>query len=920
MEEGEVSPNLIKRTNHFHMNFKFTSILLFFCLVVHSQLKLEGVVTDSLEIPLQSASVVAINKATNGLESYGLTDEKGNYKLKLKGDAGYKIQVSSIGLITINDTLQTKDVDLIRDYVLRADIVLDEVVVKMPVVVRGDTLIYNADSFKNGSERKLEDIIDKLPGVEINENGQIEVEGKVVNKLMVNGKDFFDGDTKVGTKNIPSNAVDKIQVLRNYAEVGQLSGVRNNQDNFAINIKLKQGKESFWFGNVTGGFGDSPDDNLYLLQPKLFYYNPKYSINVISDLNNIGEVALTRRDIRGFGGGFRRPSSRSGTSIDLGDNSLNFLTNQRNALKIESKLASANFSYSPKQSLDLSGFLIYNNSQILSNEKSSIRYTNAGLGIPDEATEQSNTERSSQGLVKLSVSYKPNFNNQIDYDVLARVSDDSQFKNNTSSVLGVTTQFDEVTPYNINQNLSYYYTLNEKNIFAFEAQSVTKNEDPFYNAVLENDPDALDPFDSTANALGLDSSLGTYDLAQNRKIMSNQLDAKLDYYYLIGSKSNINFTLGTLLSQQQFNSSIFQFLENRSEFVPLPTFNEGLVTNDVDYDFSDLYLGVHYRFRTGKFTITPGFSIHAYGNENTQFGLSIENNFIKILPDFETRIQLKKGESLTFNYNMRNQFTDVTRLSRGLVFNSYNSLQFGEPDLQNALSHNLSLLYSSFNLFNYTNVFARAAYTSNIDQIRGLTNFENVIRTSTYFNSNFADENFNLFGRIQRTFGKVRTSLNTSFNYSKNNQFIQQRQSVNERFTQTYTPGVRTNFRVAPNVSIRYRYSITNNNQGLRETKFITKAPSIEFDAYIVEKITVKSNYSYTIQEQSGEASQSFQIWNASVAYRKDKDTKWEYEIKASNLLNVSSQIRNSANSISVFNSTTFIQPRFVTIRAVYQL
>jgi hypothetical protein len=445
----------------------------------------------------------------------------------------------------------------------------------MPVVVRGDTLIYNADSFKNGSERKLEDIIDKLPGVEINENGQIEVEGKVVNKLMVNGKDFFDGDTKVGTKNIPSNAVDKIQVLRNYAEVGQLSGVRNNQDNFAINIKLKQGKESFWFGNVTGGFGDSPDDNLYLLQPKLFYYNPKYSINVISDLNNIGEVALTRRDIRGFGGGFRRPSSRSGTSIDLGDNSLNFLTNQRNALKIESKLASANFSYSPKQSLDLSGFLIYNNSQILSNEKSSIRYTNAGLGIPDEATEQSNTERSSQGLVKLSVSYKPNFNNQIDYDVLARVSDDSQFKNNTSSVLGVTTQFDEVTPYNINQNLSYYYTLNEKNIFAFEAQSVTKNEDPFYNAVLENDPDALDPFDSTANALGLDSSLGTYDLAQNRKIMSNQLDAKLDYYYLIGSKSNINFTLGTLLSQQQFNSSIFQFLENGSEFVPLPTFNEG---------------------------------------------------------------------------------------------------------------------------------------------------------------------------------------------------------------------------------------------------------------------------------------------------------------------------------------------------------
>lgn len=92
----------------------------------------------------------------------------------------------------------------------------------MPVTIKGDTGTCNADSFQNGSERKLEDIFANLPGVEINENGQIEVEGKVVNKLMVNGKDFFDGDTKLASKNIPSKAVDKIQVLRNYSEVGQL--------------------------------------------------------------------------------------------------------------------------------------------------------------------------------------------------------------------------------------------------------------------------------------------------------------------------------------------------------------------------------------------------------------------------------------------------------------------------------------------------------------------------------------------------------------------------------------------------------------------------------------------------------------------------------------------------------------------------
>ena len=906
--------------NLISMRFKISFILFLTITISFGQIKIKGIVSDSLEIPLEAASIVAINKISNALETYALTDEKGYYKLDVKESTSYKIQVSSLGLITINDIIETSKEDITKNYSLRADIILDEVIVKLPIEVRGDTLIYNADSFKSGSERKLEDIIDKLPGVEINDSGQIEVEGKVVNKLMVNGKDFFDGDTKVGTKNIPSSAVDKIQVLRNYSEVGQLSGVRSSQDNFAINIKLKEGKESFWFGNVTAGAGDAPEDKLYLLQPKLFYYNPKYSINIISDINNIGEVALTRRDIRGFGGGFQSPSSRSGTSINLGDNSLNFLTNERNALKIENKLFSANFSYSPKKSLDFSGFLIYNNSRILSNEISSIRYTNADIEIPDESTEQSNTELSSQGLIKLSASYKPNFSNQIDYDILARTSDDSQQKNNLSSVLGTTNQFDEVTPFNVNQNLKYYYTLNENNIFAFEAQSVIKDEDPFYNAILENNPQDIDPFDSTASALGLDTSQASYNLGQNRRIKTNQLDAKLDYYNIIGSKSNINFTLGTILSRQQFNSNIFQFLENNSKLQPTPLFNEGLAVNNIDYMFNDMYLGVHYRFKAGKFTITPGFSVHAYGNKNTQIGTIVENNFVKLLPDFETRIQLKKGESLTFNYNMRNQFTDVTRLARGLVFNSYNNIQFGEPDLQNALSHNISMLYRSFNLFNYTNVFARAAYSSNIDQIRGLTNFENVIRTSSYFNSNFADENFNLFGRVQRTFGKVRASLRTYFNYSKINQFIQKQRSINEGFTQVYTPEIRTNFRVAPNISLQYRYSISNNIQGTRETKFITKAPSIDFDAYIIEKFTFKTNYSYNIQEQVGGESQSFQLWDFSLAYRKDKDAKWEYELNASNILNISSQIQNSANSVSVLNSSTFIQPRFLTFRIIYKL
>ena len=354
-----------------------------------SQIKMEGVIKDSLNSPLELANVILINKETSSLESFAISNENGEYKLALKKNTAYNLQVSYIGMESISKLIQSNESNLKKDFTLYESNMLDavELTYEMPVTVSGDTLIYNADSFKTGTERKLEDVLKNLPGVEVNDDGQIEVEGKVVGKVMVEGKDFFDGDTKIAIKNIPSNAIDKVQILKNYSEVGQLSGVQNNQDNIAINIKLKEGKDKFWFGNITAGGGESTTEDLYLFQPKLFYYSPEYSINVIGDINNIGELAFTRRDYWNFSGGFNQPSNKSGTSINLGNNNLGFLQLQNNRAKdISSKFGAANFSYSPNKKLDLSGFIILTSSNIELQENNSTQYIDTELGIPNEET------------------------------------------------------------------------------------------------------------------------------------------------------------------------------------------------------------------------------------------------------------------------------------------------------------------------------------------------------------------------------------------------------------------------------------------------------------------------------------------------------------------------------------------------------
>ena len=194
--------------------------------------------------------------------------------------------------------------------------------------------------------------------------------------------------------------------------------------------------------------------------------------------------------------------------------------------------------------MDISGFGIFSSSRNELQENNTVQYTNdtdpTTPNIPTEATQNSTSQKSDLAMLKLSAKYKPNSNNQLDYDILGRTSKETQYQNTLSSVLGRIDQQEESNPYSINQNLNYYYTLNEKNIFSLEAQHLLQDEDPFYNAILEDKAN----YSATASQLDLDNNQLNYNIAQEKRVKSNQIDAKLDYWNVINDKSNINITVG----------------------------------------------------------------------------------------------------------------------------------------------------------------------------------------------------------------------------------------------------------------------------------------------------------------------------------------------------------------------------------------
>ncbi|MFT5752558.1 MAG: hypothetical protein ACI86L_002072, partial [Dokdonia sp.] len=387
-------------------------------------IELRGVIKDSIGNPLEFANVIASNKAEGTLESYGITDGQGRYRLDLTSGNTYDLKISYLGLKSeLVEFAVTEDAqDMTKDFVLKSDPnQLDDVelVYEMPVSIKGDTIVYNTDSFTNGNERKLGDVLKKLPGIEINDDGQIEVEGKVVSKVMIEGKDFFDGDTKLATQNIPADALKKVEVLKNYNEVSQMRGLGNDQDNIAINLRLKEGKKNFWFGELTAGAGDG-EKGRYLVKPKLFYYSPKGSVNIITDFNNTGEVPFTARDYRNFTGGFRNFNQRGGTSFNISDGGLGFLTAQNNrANDIETNFAAVNFTYAATPKWDVSGFALYSDNSTSFINNSLNTFINDGF---TQGFDEVSDQRNQLGMVKFSSIYKPSARLQFDYDVLAKKS------------------------------------------------------------------------------------------------------------------------------------------------------------------------------------------------------------------------------------------------------------------------------------------------------------------------------------------------------------------------------------------------------------------------------------------------------------------------------------------------------------------
>lgn len=884
-------------------------ILFILSLPLAAQVEVSGIITDEENLPLEMANVFATNAKSKAVIAFGTTDSKGRYKLQLKANTSYTLKASFVGMETFEQHIMTKEEKIQIPIQLKNSNKLEEVniVHKMPVSVKGDTLVYNADSFTTGTERKLEDVLKKLPGVEVESNGDIKVQGKKVKKLMVEGKEFFDGNTKIASKNIPADAVDKVEVLKNHNDVSQLRPVMDNEESLAMNIKLKEGKKRFWFGEINAGSGTGKH---YLTHPKLFYYSPQYSLNFIGDWNDVGKQAFTWSDYFKFMGSF--PQSNNGTKVNIGMGLSSLLLPSDKFKSTRSQFGAGNFSYTPSKKWNLNGFAIYSKGKTLQERKNATSY------LQDIDKKRLNENRATQSeqenhllLFKFKSRYKPNANNQLDYQILANTSHQQQENYMRSSLLSGIEESEDTEDFSLQQSLNYYLTLNEKHIFAFNFQNLWQEENPLYQIAMKDF--------SFARLLNFQPN-ALLNIHQKQKLKTHKTDFNTEYFYVLSPKSNINFSFGHVWTQQKFDSQLFQQLP--------PTSSNFSKThaNTVDYTVQDYYAGIHYRFLAGKFTFNPGLTLHYYNTQNEQDASDYDHNFYRLLPDLSITLKLRNTETFYFNYAMQTEFTDVRKLAENYVLYGYNRLFLGKPKLQEATYHNFNLSYRNFNSFNFTNSYFGINYSRKINEAKSLSIIEKLNRTETPYSSHLADEMWSGYGNFQKAFRNFKWSIGANLSYSishhllqKSSASIQPTATQYASFMQNYSTEISSNLESPINFDLGYNFQSNRYKQTEATTNYYTHSPFAAIEWVFCKDFVFHSKYTYNHYKQAQKTLENYSSWNASLCYQ-PKDSKWEFELSGKNLLNNKIRRSNFANEYLTTSTSYRIQPRFALLQIRYKL
>ena len=851
--------------------------LLIFPYLAFSQIEINGTIKDEENRPLAFANVELYDENGKNLISYTICNEFGQYKLN--STPGIRtFRISFIGYENLEEKKQISTEQTVSFNLKSAPQVIENVNITakaLDLIIHEDTTDYNLDNLTNGSEENLNDILKKLPGINIDQNGKINSNGKKIDNLLIDGKEFFSNQHQLALNNISSEMIKGITKYENYEDNYDLSNF-SSSNKTALNVKIKDEFKQEIKGNssISGGY-----KNRYEASANLFSFKKKTNAYLILNSNNLGNQAFTIEDYISFQGGIEGLSEgNSQSSIQLNLSGASFLTSNNNVEKKQEDFTGLNLSLNPNQKLKVNFYTLFDRVNLLENQFSKQSFFDGR-----QNTISNNKKGTSLFNNTFSkTTFKANKKTVIQHTLLFSVNDNGVNNNDVLNDTKILEQRDK-NEYSISQNLKYKHKLTKR--FLFESSLLHSfKEDENQLFISSNEPflDLEFPID--------------YELNQNINSNRNSVSLSNKLNKSIGNKTALE--LSYAISN---NESSFESKRENSDII------NNLNINDVENQI--------------------GFKIEKASNSFFNYELGAFYSTVRrnqssinqyLLPYASLVLKFNSSHSLSVSYRNTNGYPTASNLINHPYIENYNTIyNRGNIKLNDTETfQNLNLNYNLYDSFSATfiNLFG------------SLTLGENVFSTNTASNLSYISNNNQLSSDSQEmrllanlTFEKSFSSL--PFSLSLSNSILSQESGsfLQGIYQQTKTNSISARIKLTSNFksplfNFELGYSTRQNQIENLSNNLVSKLETNQpFFKLFLNYKNLKLNVSNTIDQYvSGSQTIIRYAINPTLKYHKPKSS-WTYSLIGKDILNTSNN-----ETIENLTNDNYIEERIVSVMGGY--
>ncbi len=876
-----------------HLNYPTVIIFLLFSVSLFAQRStVKGTIVDTLDQPLLSATIVLLQQKDSVIAGFSITNEDGYFEIPKTPVGDYILQATYIGYENYSKPISLKegagDFDAGKIALSAASSNLDEILVKaehVPLMIKNDTIEYNADAFKTQPGSVVEDLLKKLPGVEVDRQGNVKAQGENVQNVFVDGKEFFGQDPKIATKNLPADAVDKVQVYDKKSEMAEFSGIDDGQREKTINLELKDGKKQGYFGTAEGGYGT---EDRYKGKFNINRFDKKMQLSAIGMLNNINEQGFSINEYMNFMGGLQNMMSGGGGTMSFSLDSetsgvpLNFGPN--NGITTTTA-GGINMNYEFSDATELNASYFYNH---LKNEidRDVFRQNLAEFGA------FTSTENSDQLNENKNHRLNLTLRHEIDSMSNIRLRASGGFNDATSSNFGLTETFNSENILENNSQRDYSSigdNLNFNTNLLYRRRFAKKGRIFSASASFGMRDDEREGALNSVNHFPLESLTDSIDQRQLRTDDQQNYSARVSYTEPLGKRRYLELNYSRSNYKNDLIKDFYDILDRATrQEVRNEALSNGYKRN-YTYDRGGLTLQINrkkYNFSTGASLQHSKLDGEVIGSDDP-----IVKSFTNVLPTLRFNYDFTTSRNITFRYETSVREPSVEQLQPIVDNSDPLNVYIGNPDLRPEYTHGFNIHFMSFDQFTFTNIFGMvdARYTTN--KITNQRSIDESFRQS--IKPINVEDDFNVrsyigFGTPLR-FIKSRININTNLNFNRSLLFVNDIENTTNRLDAGMELTLDNRKKEVIDVAIgaSYNFNQTKYSESIEQNQdYLSQTYFTEFTVNLGKTWSISSIFDYQLfSGESFGSEQSVPLWEASITKYFLKNRKGRLILSAFDLL-----------------------------------